>query len=91
MLDMTPSTSLPSGNFFIKLSYGFSKVSLCDIAILLFYLSISVITQSIKSPTLNNFFGATFLFVQLISLLCNRVLSLGLMSKNIHNLLFYLL
>ena len=68
---------LPSGNLSANTSYGFSIVSLCDIAILLFSLSISVITQSIISPILKSFFGTIFLFVQLISLLCSNVLNPG--------------
>ena len=75
--ETTPSISLPSGNFSEKMSYGFSVVSLCEIAILLFSLSIYVITQSIISPTLKSFLGTTFFFVQLISLLWRSVLRPG--------------
>ena len=47
LLTTSPSAIEPTGNFFSKVSKGFSKVSLCEMATLLFSLSISVITQSI--------------------------------------------
>ena len=75
ILFITPSISDPTGKLFSNIEYGFSCVNLCDIATLLFSLSISVITHSIWSPTLNIFFGDIFFLVQLISLLCKRVLS----------------
>ena len=56
---------VPTGYFFSKVSKGFSCVNLCEIATLLFSLSISVITQFISSPTLNNFFAERFFLVQL--------------------------
>ena len=60
--------TLPTGNFFSNFSNGFSCASLCEIATLLFVLSISVITHSISSPTLNIFFAETFFLFQLNSL-----------------------
>ena len=52
MLDIFPLTVDPIGCCFSNSSYGLSLTSLCEIAILFFSLSMSVITHSILSLTL---------------------------------------
>ena len=77
----SPSIIESTGYFFSKVSYGFSFVNLCDIETLLFSLSISVITQSILSPTFKIFLGDWFFLVQLISLEWSKVVKPGSSSQ----------
>ena len=65
--------------FFSKISNGFSFVNLWEMATRL-SLSISVITQLISSPNLNNFFADKF-FVQLSSLEWSNVVRPGSNSQ----------
>ena len=59
---MIPETTELTGYLLSSSSYGFGLVSLCEMAILFLSASISVITHSITSLTLNIFFLVNIFF-----------------------------